>query len=120
MSATSWYRTALPILMNGGPSPFMRALASQDKLTLRSLAASFGVSRTMAGVGDFTAMAPPASEIFGVICVGPSPAVINQHPESSTQNWVASGFRARRPHSDVDRLVTWRWPPLKSGAYAPK
>jgi hypothetical protein len=31
--------------MNGGPSPRMRALASQDKLTRRNSAASFGVSK---------------------------------------------------------------------------
>jgi hypothetical protein len=45
----SEYRMALPILMNGGPSPRMRALASHDTLTFRSLAASLGVSRNKAG-----------------------------------------------------------------------
>jgi hypothetical protein len=46
MSAASRYRMALPILMKGGPSPRIRAFASQDRLTLRSRAASFGVNRT--------------------------------------------------------------------------
>src|SRR5438874_12140395 len=45
MRPVSLYRMDRPILIYGGPSPRMRALASQDKLTRRKWAASFGVSR---------------------------------------------------------------------------
>src|SRR5262249_25791626 len=59
-TAASLYRIALgPSLMNGGPSPRIRALANHDWLTLRSLAASFGVSSTMVGVDDLSAIARP-------------------------------------------------------------
>jgi hypothetical protein len=54
MMAASVYRMALSlILMNGGPSPRMRALASQDTLILRRLAVSLGVRRTKLGVAGF-------------------------------------------------------------------
>lgn|SRR6478736_7685268 len=49
-----------------GPSPRMRALASQDVLTLRSPAASFGVRRTMAGAAGLCGK-PPAAKCCEVI-----------------------------------------------------
>jgi hypothetical protein len=54
MRAASVYRTALPVsLTYGGPSPRMRALASQDTLTFRRLAVSLGVRRTKLGIAGF-------------------------------------------------------------------
>jgi hypothetical protein len=54
MRAASVYRMALSLtLMNGGPSPRMRALASHDTLTFRRLAVSLGVRRTKLGVVGF-------------------------------------------------------------------
>ena len=41
----SEYRMDRPIFAKGGPSPRMRALASQDSLTRRKSAVSFGVNR---------------------------------------------------------------------------
>jgi hypothetical protein len=46
----SRYRTAWPIFTNRGPSPESRDLASQDKETLRILAASRGCSRGSIGL----------------------------------------------------------------------
>ena len=36
----------MPILMYGGPSPRIRALANQDRLNFRNVAASFGFNKT--------------------------------------------------------------------------
>ena len=48
-----------PTLMNGGPSPAMRALASHEQLTLKRAAASFGVSKRL---GDFRGASAPLDE----------------------------------------------------------
>jgi hypothetical protein len=60
--ADSEYLTLLPIFVNRGPSPFIRALASQESETLRSRAASRGCSSgsvVLALTGAF--MSPPLS-----------------------------------------------------------
>src|SRR5262249_47821505 len=44
MRAASAYRIERLTRMNGGPSPRRRALASQERLTFKRTAASFGVS----------------------------------------------------------------------------
>jgi hypothetical protein len=59
-------------LMYGGPSPRMRALASQDRLNLINLAASLGVSTVVAGTEGFCAIVPPVTEDCDVISIGPS------------------------------------------------
>ena len=56
-----------PTGMYGGRSPRMRALASQDKLTFSSLAASLAVRRTMIGTVGLCAAALPVKEDCEVI-----------------------------------------------------
>ena len=73
MRAASVYRMTLsPGLIYGGPSPRMRALANQETLSLSSLAASLGVSRTMIGADGFVAVALLAREDCDVISVVPN------------------------------------------------
>jgi hypothetical protein len=54
----SRYRTARPIFTNRGPSPESRDLASQDKETLRIVAASRGCSRGSIGLAFIEAFMP--------------------------------------------------------------
>jgi hypothetical protein len=66
-----------PILMKAGPSPRMRAFASQDTLTFSSSAASFGVNNLIAdGCVDFCGLLPVSTEtceliLFSPLCYGP-------------------------------------------------
>jgi hypothetical protein len=60
----SRYRTARPIFTNRGPSPESRDLASQDKETLRILAASRGCSRGSIGLAFPEAFMPFSSSSY--------------------------------------------------------
>jgi len=114
--ASGKYRTDRPTLMNGGPSPRMRALASQERLTLRSLAVSSAVNR--AGKEDSSSFATMEGDIFKVIFASLFPKGIQQaQRERQPRSGAASG-RVRRLDSDVDRPVTWRG--RARAAYAPK
>jgi len=56
--AATAYRIERPTLTKGGPSPRMRAFASQDRLTLRKRAASGGVRSSSAFAGTGRAVSP--------------------------------------------------------------
>jgi hypothetical protein len=82
--ADSAYRIARPTLMNGGPSPRMRALASQDRLPRRRPAASFGVSRR----------SMPALVLF----VGMVMTMFAQMSRRCADDWrITSSFRVGSP-----------------------
>src|ERR1700722_15874345 len=56
-----------PIWTKGGPSPRIRAFASQEVLSFRRWAASFGVSRTVMAVAGFSDGMPFWTVNFEVI-----------------------------------------------------
>src|SRR5262245_58994676 len=89
--------------MYGGPSPRMRALANQDRLTLRSLAASFGVSSTMVGADGFWAIAPAADVALGgrfskLVVIGQPH--IQRSTEPTCRCWLVRIGRDPRPYRE--------------------
>ena len=62
-----------PILIKGGPSPRMRAFASQDGLTFNRSAASFGVNNLIPEVGtELCGLLPVSADNCEVISNSPS------------------------------------------------
>jgi hypothetical protein len=83
MRASLEYRTERPNRRNGGPSPRMRALANQEKLTRRNRATSFGVSSSsrLGAVWAFERICVPFSIMAGLGNVGYPDAPCRQKRE---------------------------------------
>jgi hypothetical protein len=114
----SRYRTAWPIFTNRGPSPESRDLASQDKETLRILAASRGCSRGSIGLAfieafmNFSSSSYPLLDwrnlaLHPAVKMAPSP-FLRTSPNCFDEDWARNGVEKREPNQKLNGRVRRR------------